>query len=147
MEAENTDYWRMAPERRDAQPSFFAERIADPRTCVLVAEYTENGTSSCVGTLTGAIDENKDIGHYGSLDDAWVDLPHRRRGLSRQMFEKILVFFREHRVEHLSVGYIHGGEAQGFWRNLGFRPTVVVSNATMQQFEVNEMDRTPCVPL
>lgn len=136
MEAENAVLWPMTAARREALPAFFADRVVDPEVHVLVVEVGHGPDARLVGTATGRIAEGRDVLRYGLIDDVWIDPRLRRRGLCGRLVAQLVEFFSQRGIEALSLGFVHGGAAGAVWQRLGFRPAVVLANATIDGLEL-----------
>jgi GNAT superfamily N-acetyltransferase len=117
-----------------ALPEYFAQCLADPEVLVLVVrdQRTEDAPTT-VATVTARICTGRDVLRYGLIDDAWVDLDHRRHGLCRMLILRLLDFFEAHKVTQLQLGFVYGGAAGVMWQHLGFRPSVVLAQTTVDQ--------------
>lgn len=133
MESENGDHWPMKPARKAGLETFFAAALADPEVDIWVAEHVADGTVTPVGTITGRIGRGHDIDRFGRVDDAWVDPEHRGNGQCRRLLDQLVPFFERHEVDHLQLGFIHGGAAGAVWQRLGFRPAVVLANGSLNE--------------
>ena len=103
------------------------------RTRLLVAE-TSSGEP--VGMLTVRVLESSNItpSRLGRIDDAWVEPDHRRRGVMRRLIQSALDFIESHDARHVMLDYsIQNTISAEAWGKLGFRPALVIAQATVKQ--------------
>ena len=123
--------WRMTDARRQALPQFYAECVSDPEVCVLVAEFEGVSGVEIVGTAIGRIEAGRDVPRYGSIEDVWVQPPHRGRRICRRLMSELAVFFEARGISELTLGFVYGGSGGRIWQQLGFRPAVVIANGSL----------------
>jgi ribosomal protein S18 acetylase RimI-like enzyme len=121
----------MTEARLAALPAFYAECIHDLDVQVLVAEVQDLGAQRRVGTAIGRIEAGRDVARFGSIEDVWVEPEYRGRGICRALISELTGFFEAQGVEQLSVGFTYGGAAAALWQRLGFSPSVVIANGSV----------------
>jgi ribosomal protein S18 acetylase RimI-like enzyme len=131
MQSDNPDLWPMAETRSELLPEFHKGKVEHATTRVVVAETRKSGRSFIVGMATGSIGTHPDVPRFGSVDDVWVDPEHRREGVCRSLIAALLGFFRDQEIEELTLTWVAGSEAATAWKRLGFRPVLIIANATV----------------
>ena len=132
VEAINPALWRLAEQARGAIQEQIAARLADETTCILVAEHPRDGV---VGVLMGRVttDARYIPSRTGFIEQAFVAVDHRRRGVGVRLVAEICRFFAEQGVDDISLRYAIGNEgAIRFWTALGFAPRIVTAGTTRQ---------------
>lgn len=132
LELENPTLWRMTNARRAALPTFYAESIVDPDVCVLAAELEGAPEAGLVGTAIGRVEVGRDVARYGSIEDVWVEPQHRGQRICTRLMSGLTAFFEARGVNELTLGFVSGGSAAQVWQQLGFRPAVVIANASLE---------------
>lgn len=101
---------------------FVTDNIREPNTCVLVAE----ADGRIIGYCQGKADKYPPIletVEYGQIMDFAVLETHRRRGLGRQMLEKLFEWFWARGLLRIEVRCsLHNEISRSFWRTMGFEP-------------------------
>ena len=69
---------------------------------------------------------------YGSIEDVWVEPKHRGQRICTRLTGELLKFFEARGVSELTLGFVSGGSAARVWQHLGFRPAVIIANASLE---------------
>jgi GNAT superfamily N-acetyltransferase len=90
--------------------------------CFLLLALVENNV---VGYSLATIDEAKQGEFYrdrfGKFCHVFVEKQYRRMGLSRDMFERLLKWFEDEGVKHITLAvHVRNDIGMDFWRRLGF---------------------------
>ena len=132
LERESPALWRMTETRRTALPRFYAECIVDPDVCVLAAEVESEPEAGIIGTAIGRVETGRDVQRYGSIEDVWLEPQHRGQGMCSSLMAELAAFFERRGVSELTLGFVPGGSAASVWQHFGFRPAVVIANASVE---------------
>ena len=135
LETSNLGLWRMTTASRGHFKRQLAARLQATNSCALVAEHESDGV---VGMISGRIVTNSSYTptRTGTVDQAFVRVDHRRKGVGSQLVAAMCDWFAVQGVEDLSLRYVHGNtEAAGFWTALGFTPRIVIVGAHRQTVE------------
>jgi ribosomal protein S18 acetylase RimI-like enzyme len=123
----------LSKEGRARLPDRYRRGLAEPNTCVLVAERHSDG--GLIGMLVGCATMNDDLdpSRLARIDDVWVEPSHRRQGICRALVKEVLAFFRENAVQTVDLFFVVGNaESEYTWHHLGFRPVLTVVTAPVE---------------
>jgi GNAT superfamily N-acetyltransferase len=135
LEATNPNLWQMKKEARRGLRAQIANRLQAGDSLTLVAEHVEDGV---VGVINGRLVSNTRYlpSQAGSIDQAFVQPDHRRRGVGAALVAAICGFFTDQGVDDLSLRYVVGNEeAAAFWTALGFEARIITAGASRDQVE------------
>ena len=135
LEASNLELWRMKSSVRAQLKSQLSARLAADDSCALVAEHDEDGV---IGVIFGRVATNKRYvpERAGLVDQAFVRVDHRRKGVGSLLVAELCRFFASKGVDDLSLRYVSGNDdAAAFWASLGFAPRIVTVGARRQMVE------------
>lgn len=112
------------------------DRLRDSDARVLAAEID----GAVVGYVNGVIaDITNDLFlplRCGLLADIYVQAPFRRRGLGRQLVERLMTWFRARGVNHFEWHVSAGNhEALAFWRAIGGETTMLRMRASIPEVD------------
>jgi ribosomal protein S18 acetylase RimI-like enzyme len=135
VEAANPTLWQMKSEAKANLKGQLVARLTAKDTCALVAEHEEEGV---VGLLFGRVVANKRYkpDRTGQVDQAFVQVGHRRTGVGTRLVSELCRFFAERGIEDISLRYVVGNdEAADFWMSLGFSPRILTAGAHRREIE------------
>lgn len=70
---------------------------------------------------------------FTRIDDVWVELSHRRRGICRSMVMGLTGFLEARQVTRLVLDYSAADRvAEATWRSFGFRPALTIATSNVQ---------------
>lgn len=101
---------------------FVAERIADEKSIVLVAEVDGKIVGHAIAEISSRLPvyEPED---YGQIMDVAIAETHRRSGIGEKLVEELFRIFHERGIRRVEVGMSVSNEsATAFWRKMGFVP-------------------------
>ena len=101
------------------------QRLEDPQTHIIVAEVEEDIVAYSLGMIADITTEMFQPLRCGLLADIYVSSHFRRRGLGRQLVERMMIWFRSQGVRqfewHVSAG---NTVAMEFWHAIGGKTTL-----------------------
>ncbi len=112
------------------------DRLADENARVLVAEID----GAVVGFVNGVIaDVTTEMFlplRCGFLADIYLQAAHRRRGLGRQLVERLMLWFSSRQARHFEwhVSAVNH-EALAFWRAIGGETTLLRMRASIPEVD------------
>jgi ribosomal protein S18 acetylase RimI-like enzyme len=134
----------LSAQRRATLKDFYRNLIDNPQARVLVAH--ESSVTQRIGMAVGRIVRHEEFepAVWGHIDDVWVEPAYRHRGICRMLMARLLEFFEEAWVEVLVLDYVIGNtEAEGTWRQFGFRPVLTVANAKLTEVQKRIQGKAP----
>ncbi len=133
MQARNEDLWRLSDEKISGLKDKYKRHIETDRSIVLVACMLNE--PKVVGMGIGEVKDHLEYipSRSGKIGDIWVEKKHRRKGLCKRLIARIMEFFQTQEVKHLSLVYCYGNiEGEKTWKSLGFRPSLTIATADME---------------
>jgi ribosomal protein S18 acetylase RimI-like enzyme len=127
------DLWELAPERLLRMAEFYGEMLKKENARIFLAFGSE---SAPVGMVMVRVLENPTLrpSRFGRIDDAWVEPGSRRQGVMRALVRAALEFIETQGARHVMLDYsIKNAISATAWQRLGFRPALVVAQATLEQ--------------
>ena len=146
MERNNKNLWGMSKEFIKNLNPYYEQQIDNPDACLLVA--CEEGSDEIIGMSLGKIKHHDGLltGISGRIDDVWVEPSSRRHGICEDMFSYLIDFFKNNHVSHLVLEYaIYNKEAEITWTRLGFRPSLIISTADIDDVKEAHKDKVESV--
>lgn len=125
MEKANSLILRYTEEWKRGLSATFGKLLNDSNVTVIKA--VTNKDKKTVGMMVGTVNEHPQftIERSGKIDDVWVDIDHRNKGLASQMLSDLLSRFTEKGIKHITLNYVVNNiEAEQTWRALGFNPAI-----------------------
>ena len=129
----NRNLWGVSKDFVRNLPAFYEHQLDHPEVRLLVAY--EEGTETLIGMALGKIKHHDEYRppKSGRIDDVWVEPMIRRHGVCEMMFSELIEFFRGFGVTSLVLEYaLHNKEAEITWARLGFRPSLIISTADIE---------------
>jgi len=133
MEQANDLILRYKDEWKNNLPDLYTDFLRNSNAVIMVAE-TKHG-NKIVGMMAGTINEHFHFTVEKSvkIDDVWVEVEHRKKGICSQILAELLKYFSGQGIEYFTLNYVlNNFEAENTWRKLGFIPTIVNSVAKMK---------------
>jgi len=127
------DIWELAPERLLRMAEFYGEILKKENARIFLAL---DSADTPIGMIMVRILENPTIrpSRFGRIDDAWVEPGCRRQGVMHALVRAALEFIENHGARHVMLDYsIQNAISAMAWQRLGFRPALVVAQATLEQ--------------
>lgn len=102
------------------------QRLADPRTRVLVVEIDHDIVAYALGMIADITTDVFEPLRSGLLADIYVTPDYRRRGWGRRMVQRLMLWFRSLDVQHFEWHVSAGNSgAISFWRSIGGTTTML----------------------
>lgn len=102
------------------------DRLHDPTARILVAEEGDDIVGYVSGIIADITTEMFEPLRCGLLADIYVAEAHRRRGLGRQLVERLCLWFRDQNVAHFEWHVsAKNQEAVAFWNAFGGEITIL----------------------
>ena len=102
------------------------DRLGDTQSRVLVAEEAGVIVAYASAMIADITTEMFQPLRCGLLADIYVSEPNRRRGLGRELVERLCLWFRAHDVAHFEWHVsAKNEEALAFWKGIGGEPTIL----------------------
>lgn len=108
------------------------ERLGDPQSRVLVAEAAGVVSAYASAMIADITTEMFQPLRCGLLADIYVSEAYRRRGLGRQLVERLCLWFRDQEVTHFEWHVSAKNQAAlAFWEAIGGEPTILRMRANV----------------
>lgn len=108
------------------------ERLGDPQSRVLVAVASGEVAAYASAMIADITTEMFLPLRCGLLADIYVGEPYRRRGLGRELVERLCLWFRDCEVSHFEWHVsANNHEALAFWEAIGGEPTILRMRASV----------------
>jgi ribosomal protein S18 acetylase RimI-like enzyme len=133
---------RLRDDRMAQSARFYAEVMARDDARVIVAADEDDFP---IGMLMLRIISNPmtEPDRFGRIDDAWVEPPHRRRGIMRLMVGECVEILKAHGVRHVMLDYsVRNPVGEKCWLALGFHPMLTVTIAGVDELRLGREERT-----
>jgi ribosomal protein S18 acetylase RimI-like enzyme len=127
------ELWELAPEQLAGMADFYVDALKQDNTRILVAEAR---AGKPVGMIMVRVLNNPSLkpSRFGRIDDAWVEPDFRRQGVMRCLIHTALEFIESRGAAHVMLDYsIKNIISTQAWQRLGFRPALVIAQATLEQ--------------
>jgi ribosomal protein S18 acetylase RimI-like enzyme len=138
MKKNNKYLWGISKDFiKNLQP-YYEYQIDNPDVCLLIA-YEED-TGAVIGMSMGKIKFHEEYDPHvsGRIDDVWGEPMLRRHGVCEVMFSELINFFKERGISALVLEYaIYNKEAEITWSRLGFRPSLIISTANIDEVKTD----------
>lgn len=136
FEKSNSLIWRITEEGRELLKQKVEDDLANNNIQALLAEAKDDVIGYVQGEVTSRNDYIPKI--VGQISFVYVREQFRRKDVGRRLVKEILGFFELNNVERLTIRYIIGNkEAEGFWRNLGFKPIITTSSIHLRKLDLS----------
>lgn len=136
MDKNNKNLWGMKRLAITNMIPYYEQQIVNPDACLIVAN--DDITENLIGMSLGKIKYHEAYlkGRSGRIDDVWVEPSSRRHGICEVMFSHLIDFFKEQGIHHLVLEYaIYNKEAEITWTKLGFKPSLIISTADIDELK------------
>ncbi len=108
------------------------DRLGDPQSRVLVAEANGEIAAYASAMIADITTEMFLPLRCGLLADIYVSEPYRRRGLGRELVERLCLWFRDQDVSHFEWHVSARNQtAMAFWETIGGQPTILRMRANV----------------
>lgn len=102
------------------------ERLEDPYTCALVAEWEGQVVGFVLGMIIDLMPDIFDQKPAGFLADIYVEPQVRRHGVGRSLVNELVGWFRECGIQTFDWHVASNNPAgQAFWRSIGGRDVMI----------------------
>jgi ribosomal protein S18 acetylase RimI-like enzyme len=143
MAACDPDLWELAPEHLLRVAEFYGEILKKENARIFLAL---DSTDTPIGMIMVRILENPAIrpSRFGRIDDAWVEPGCRRQGVMRALVRATIQFTEARGARHATLDYsVQNAVSAAAWHRLGFRPALVVAQATLEQIRLRCRGASP----
>ncbi len=111
----------------------FVDRLGDGQSRVLVAEEDSLVVGYVSGMIADITTELFQPLRCGLLADIFVSADHRRRGIGRQLVERLMLWFGAQNVEHFEWHVsAKNSDARAFWEAIGAEVTILRMRARVR---------------
>ena len=112
------------------------DRLGDADARLLVAEMDGVVVGYVNGVIADITTELFMPLRCGLLADIYLQAAYRRRGLGKQLVERLMIWFRSRRVNHFEWHVSAGNhEALAFWRAIGGETTMLRMRASIPEVD------------
>ena len=126
---------------------YYRQRLGSPSQDACRTLIAEASPARCCGMLSGTQQQVGRSLFFGRIDDVWIEPACRRQKIATALFYKILEFFHESGIIHVTLEWVDGNEeAQAFWSQFGFRPVLTSANLSLPFFPSDRKHALPWRP-
>lgn len=136
MDENNKDLWGLKRLAITNLVPYYEQQIINPDVCLMVA--CDDSSGALIGMSLGKVKYHEEYltGRSGRIDDVWVEPSFRLHGICEVMFSHLIGYFREKGIHNLVLEYaIYNKEAEITWTRLGFKPSLVISTANINELK------------
>lgn len=133
-EDSNRSIWHVTEEGKTSLKQKVESDLLDSKSHILVAKMNEE----LIGFVHGQVTHRADYlpRTVGSISTAYVVEKFRRRGVGLRLVKQLCKLFDLEGVEDVTLRYVIGNrEAEGFWKNLGFKPVITTAKTRLEELE------------
>ena len=136
MHKHNPHLWQMSEKKVSSLPTFYRQAIDDRAALLLIVQ--EDESKNIVGMALGRIflHDEYEPKKSGRIDDVWIELNCRKKGLCKKLVSELLEFFKLNNADSIILEYSNGNvEAKAIWERLGFKPLLITATASLSDLE------------